>query len=88
MAKTNTEPSGMRDFLPLDVLRRNDVIDVIDVFTRATVLSRWKRRSWSGWRRCWANMAKEGDQLIFRVLSKRGDKLQGVDQRPHRKWGK
>ena len=31
MAKANTAPlSGMRDFLPLDVLRRNYVIDVIE----------------------------------------------------------
>ena len=34
MAKINTAPlSGMRDFLPLDVLRRNYVISVMSAFT-------------------------------------------------------
>lgn len=77
MAKSNTKPlSGMRDFLPLDVLRRNYMINIIEkvyqsygfepletpVMERLTTL---------------LGKYGEDEKLIFRVM-KRGDKLQKV----------
>ncbi|MEM7130575.1 MAG: histidine--tRNA ligase [Chloroflexota bacterium] len=75
MAKANTKPlSGMRDFLPVDVLRRNYVIRVIeDVYQsygfeplETPVMERLDTL---------LGKYGEDEKLIFRVL-KRGDKLQ------------
>lgn len=60
MAKINTKPlRGIRDFLPLDVLRHDYVINVIDrVYQKGMASSLWKRRPWSGSPPCLANMVK------------------------------
>lgn len=75
MAKANTKPlSGMRDFLPIDVLRRNYVIGVIeDVYQsygfeplETPVMERLDTL---------LGKYGEDEKLIFRVM-KRADKLQ------------
>ena len=76
MAKTNTEPlSGMRDFLPLDVLRRNYVIGVIERVYQAYGFEPLQTPTMERLSTLLGKYGEEGDQLIFRVL-KRGDKLE------------
>lgn len=76
MAKTNTAPlSGMRDFLPLDVLRRNYVIDVIERVYQSYGFEPLETPIMERLETLLGKYGEEGDQLIFRVL-KRGDKLQ------------
>ena len=75
MAKTNTAPlSGMRDFLPLDVLRRNYVIDIIE---RVYQSYGFEPLETPVMERLSTLLGKYGEdeKLIFRIL-KRGDKLQ------------
>ncbi|MBP6440847.1 MAG: ATP phosphoribosyltransferase regulatory subunit, partial [Caldilineaceae bacterium] len=75
MNKTNTEPlSGMRDFLPLDVLRRNYVIDVIERVYQRYGFEPLETPTMERLSTLLGKYGDEGDQLIFRVL-KRGDKL-------------
>lgn len=75
MAKTNTEPlSGMRDFLPLDVLRRNYVIGVIERVYQAYGFEPLQTPTMERLSTLLGKYGDEGDQLIFRIL-KRGDKL-------------
>jgi histidyl-tRNA synthetase len=75
MNKTNTEPlSGMRDFLPLDVLRRNYVIDVIERVYQRYGFEPLETPTMERLTTLLGKYGDEGDQLIFRVL-KRGDKL-------------
>ena len=74
MAKANTAPiSGMRDFLPLDVLRRNYVIDVIE---RVYQSYGFEPLETPVMERLSTLLGKYGEdeKLIFRVM-KRGDKL-------------
>ena len=76
MAKANTAPlSGMRDFLPLDVLRRNYVIDVIERVYQSHGFEPLETPSMERLDTLLGKYGEEGDQLIFRIL-KRGDKLQ------------
>ena len=76
MAKTNTAPlSGMRDFLPLDLLRRNYVIDVIERVYQSYGFEPLETPTMERLETLLGKYGEEGDQLIFRVL-KRGDKLQ------------
>lgn len=76
MAKTNTEPlSGMRDFLPLDVLRRNFVIGVIERVYQSYGFEPLQTPTMERLSTLLGKYGEEGDQLIFRVL-KRGDKLE------------
>ncbi len=76
MAKTNTEPlSGMRDFLPLDVLRRSYVIGVIERVYQAYGFEPLQTPTMERLSTLLGKYGEEGDQLIFRVL-KRGDKLE------------
>jgi histidyl-tRNA synthetase len=76
MNKTNTEPlSGMRDFLPLDVLRRNYVIDVIERVYQRYGFEPLETPTMERLSTLLGKYGDEGDQLIFRVL-KRGDKLE------------
>lgn len=75
MAKTNTAPlSGMRDFLPLDVLRRNYVIGIIEQVYQSYGFEPIETPVME---RLSTLLGKYGEdeKLIFRVL-KRGDKLQ------------
>jgi histidyl-tRNA synthetase len=75
MNKTNTEPlSGMRDFLPLDVLRRNYVIDVIERVYQRYGFEPLETPTMERLTTLLGKYGDEGDQLIFRIL-KRGDKL-------------
>lgn len=75
MAKTNTAPlSGMRDFLPIDVLRRNYVIDVIERVFQAYGFEPLETPTMERLSTLLGKYGEEGDQLLFRVL-KRGEKL-------------
>ncbi|MEZ4863812.1 MAG: histidine--tRNA ligase [Caldilineaceae bacterium] len=76
MAKVNTAPlSGMRDFLPLDVLRRNYVIDIIERVYQSYGFEPLETPLMERLETLLGKYGDEGDQLIFRIL-KRGDKLQ------------
>lgn len=76
MAKTNTAPlSGMRDFLPLDLLRRNYVISVIERVYQSYGFEPLETPTMERLETLLGKYGEEGDQLIFRIL-KRGDKLQ------------
>jgi histidyl-tRNA synthetase len=75
MAKINTAPlSGMRDFLPLDLLRRNYVIDVIERVYQRYGFEPLETPTMERLSTLLGKYGEEGDQLIFRVM-KRGDKL-------------
>ncbi|MCX6043915.1 MAG: histidine--tRNA ligase [Chloroflexi bacterium] len=75
MAKINTAPlSGMRDFLPLDVLRRNYVISVIERVYQRYGFEPLETPTMERLSTLLGKYGEEGDQLIFRVL-KRGEKL-------------
>jgi histidyl-tRNA synthetase len=75
MAKVNTEPlSGMRDFLPLDVLRRNYVVDVIERVYQSYGFEPLETPTMERLSTLLGKSGEEADQLIFRVL-KRGEKL-------------
>ncbi len=75
MAKVITEPlSGMRDFLPLDVLRRNYVVSVIQRVYQQYGFEPLETPTMERLTTLLGKYGDEGDQLIFRVL-KRGDKL-------------
>jgi histidyl-tRNA synthetase len=75
LAKINTEPlSGMRDFLPLDVLRRDYVIDVIKRVYQSYGFEPLETPTMERLSTLLGKYGDEGDQLIFRVL-KRGEKL-------------
>ena len=75
MAKTNTKPlSGMRDFLPLDVLRRQYVIDIVERVYQRYGFEPLETPSMERLSTLLGKYGEEGDQLIFRVM-KRGDKL-------------
>ncbi|MBW7883723.1 MAG: histidine--tRNA ligase [Caldilineaceae bacterium] len=75
MAKINTEPlSGMRDFLPLDVLRRDYVIGVIKRVYQSYGFEPLETPTMERLTTLLGKYGDEGDQLIFRVL-KRGEKL-------------
>lgn len=83
MAKINTAPlSGMRDFLPLDVLRRKYVIDVIERVYQAYGFEPLETPTMERLSTLLGKYGEEGDQLIFRVM-KRGDKLaQALEKDP------
>lgn len=75
MAKFNTAPvSGTRDFLPLDMLRRNYVIDVIERVYQSYGFEPLETPTMERLDTLLGKYGDEGDQLIFRV-AKRGDKL-------------
>ncbi|HMN28019.1 MAG TPA: histidine--tRNA ligase, partial [Caldilineaceae bacterium] len=75
MAKLNTAPlSGMRDFLPIDVLRRTYVISVIERVFQSYGFEPLETPTMERLSTLLGKYGEEGDQLIFRVL-KRGEKL-------------
>jgi len=75
MAKINTEPlSGMRDFLPLDVLRRDYVIETVKRVYQRYGFEPLETPTMERLTTLLGKYGDEGDQLIFRVL-KRGEKL-------------
>jgi histidyl-tRNA synthetase len=75
MTKINTAPlSGMRDFLPIDVLRRNHVIGVIERVFQRYGFEPLETPTMERLSTLLGKYGEEGDQLIFRVL-KRGEKL-------------
>ncbi|GIV76178.1 histidine--tRNA ligase [Litorilinea aerophila] len=76
MAKLNTAPlSGMRDFLPQDVLRRNYVIQVIERVYQSYGFEPLETPAMERLSTLLGKYGEEGDKLIFRVL-KRGEKLE------------
>jgi histidyl-tRNA synthetase len=76
MAKANTEPlSGMRDYLPLDVLRRKHVTNTIERVYQSYGFEPLETPVMERLSTLLGKYGDEGDQLIFRVM-KRGDKLQ------------
>lgn len=76
MAKINTAPlSGMRDFLPLDVLRRNYVIDIIKRVYQKYGFEPLETPTMERLSTLLGKYGEEGDQLLFRVM-KRGEKLE------------
>ena len=75
MAKINTAPlSGMRDFLPLDVLRRNYAIDIIRRVYQKYGFEPLETPTMERLTTLLGKYGEEGDQLLFRVM-KRGEKL-------------
>jgi len=75
MLKINTEPlSGMRDFLPLDVLRRDYVIETVKRVYQRYGFEPLETPTMERLTSLLGKYGDEGDQLIFRVL-KRGEKL-------------
>ena len=75
MAKVITEPlSGMRDFLPLDVLRRNYVVSIIQRVYQQYGFEPLETPTMERLSTLLGKSGEEADQLIFRVL-KRGEKL-------------
>jgi histidyl-tRNA synthetase len=75
MAKINTAPlSGMRDFLPLDVLRRNYAIDIIERVYQRYGFEPLETPTMERLSTLLGKYGEEGDHLLFRVM-KRGDKL-------------
>ena len=80
MAKANTNPvSGTRDFLPLEVLRRHYVVDIIETTYQSHGFEPLETPAMERLDTLLGKYGDEGDQLIFRVL-KRGDKLQRILQ--------
>lgn len=78
MAKTNTSPlSGTRDFLPLDVLRRDYVIEIIQRVYQSYGFEPLETPIMERLETLLGKYGEEGDQLIFRVM-KRGNKLQSA----------
>ncbi len=76
MAKINTAPlSGMRDFLPRDVLRRNYVIDIVERVYQRYGFEPLETPTMERLSTLLGKYGEEGDQLIFRVM-KRGAKLE------------
>ena len=83
MAKINTSPlSGMRDFLPLDVLRRNYVISTIERVYQSYGFEPLETPMMERLSTLLGKYGEEGDQLIFRVM-KRGDKLEKALKNQH-----
>ena len=77
MAKANTAPiSGMRDFLPLDVLRRKYVIDVVERVYQSYGFEPLETPTLE---RLSTLLGKYGEdeKLIFRIM-KRGEKLEAA----------
>jgi histidyl-tRNA synthetase len=75
MAKVNTAPlSGMRDFLSIDVLRRNYVLAIIERIFQSYGFEPLETPTMERLSTLLGKYGEEGDQLIFRVL-KRGEKL-------------
>ena len=83
MSRVNTEPlSGMRDFLPLDVLRRDYVVNTIRRVYQRYGFEPLETPTLERLSTLLGKYGDEGDQLIFRVL-KRGEKLeQALAQTP------
>lgn len=76
MAKANTKPlSGMRDFLPLEVLRRRYVLDVVERIYQGYGFEPLETPTMERLDTLLGKYGEEGDQLIFRVM-KRGAKLE------------
>lgn len=76
MARFQTKPiSGARDFLPLDVLRRQYVIDVIERVYQSYGFEPLDTPVMERLDTLLGKYGEEGDQLIFRV-AKRGAKLE------------
>ena len=75
MGSINTSPlSGMRDFLPLDVLRRRYVVSIIERVYQRYGFEPLETPTMERLETLLGKYGEEGDQLIFRVL-KRGDSL-------------
>ena len=75
MAKSNTRPlSGMRDFLPGDVLRRKYVVGIVENVYQSYGFEPLETPVMERLDTLLGKYGEEGDQLIFRVM-KRGDKL-------------
>lgn len=75
MVKLNTSPlGGTRDFLPLDVLRRKYVVDVVETVYQRYGFEPLETPAMERLETLLGKYGEEGDQLIFRVM-KRGEKL-------------
>ena len=78
MGKTNTAPpSGTRDFLPLDVLRRKYVVETIERVYQSYGFEPLETPTMERIETLLGKYGEEGDQLIFRVM-KRGEKLRRI----------
>lgn len=83
MGKTNTKPpSGTRDFLPVDVLRRRYVVGIVEKIYQSYGFEPLETPTMERIDTLLGKYGEEGDQLIFRVM-KRGAKLQKtLESRP------
>jgi len=76
MSTINTAPlSGMRDFLPQDVLRRRYVVGIIESVYQRYGFEPLETPAMERLETLLGKYGEEGDQLIFRTL-KRGESLQ------------
>ena len=83
MAKQSTKPpSGMRDFLPADVLRRREVIAVIQRVYEAHGFVPLETPSIEKLSTLLGKYGEEGDQLLYRLLHRR-DALQRPLEQAH-----
>src|SRR5215467_10480572 len=73
MAKTNPA-RGMRDFLPVDVRKRNYVIGIIKEVYESYGFEPLETPSVENLETLMGKYGEEGNQLIFKIL-KRGEKL-------------
>ncbi len=72
MSKTSTKPpSGMRDFLPLDVIRRQHVTDVIRSVYEAHGFLPLETPAIENLNVLLGKYGAEGDQLLYRILHRR-----------------
>ena len=80
MGKTNTTPpSGTRDFLPIDVLRRKHVVGIIEKVYQSYGFEPLETPTMERIETLLGKYGEEGDQLIFKVLNS-GDFLAGTGQ--------
>ncbi len=78
MTKSNTSPlSGTRDFLPIDVLKRNYVVRTIERVYQSFGFEPLETPAIERLETLLGKYGEEGDQLIFRVM-KRGAKLKRI----------
>lgn len=78
MAQKPALPKGVRDFLPLDVLKRNYIFDTIKSVFKKYSFDEIETPSFELSSTLMGKYGEEGDRLIFRILNS-GEKLKKAD---------
>ena len=71
-------PKGTRDFLPLEMARRNYIFDTIREVFKAFSFEPIETPSLENLSTLMGKYGEEGDKLLFKVLNS-GDFMEGVD---------